>query len=356
MNKSLFKSYYGHKKLAQIDWPKVLRSWAVVDKIKSDFSLNLKAGQDIRITASGQVSWQIFRFDQAPKAWQQKYLTSLTGINWLAQAALAVIKNHWVVGIKISGPSIMSWQIKSANLAGIYFYIQGEGEITIKEEQIKPACQLVMIEVGNFIKLNYSLNKKQQTGSSVLSYHARLNKQTVCQWEVGIKNKAWLVGSFSSYLVGVGSVSNYIVGGRVLGQAKTYLNFINQHLSPHTTGDMLIKSVGEDKSQTILEGLIAIGNKSANTNSYLQEDALLLSSQARASALPNLEILNRDVKASHGATVGRIDETMLYYLTSRGLTKVLAKELILTGFFHSLGSRITDSHRQTELFNLLLAK
>ncbi len=343
-------------KLAKINWPNILKSWDLTKKLKTDFSLPLQDKNKIKIKTTGNISWQIFRFDQAPLKLQKKYLTSQQDFTWSSQAIFSMIKNHWLVDIKIFGDGELFWQMDSADLGGIYFFVQGQGEITINEKQNRSVCQLVMIDVGNLVTLHYSLNKQQIKGFTFLSYQARLGKQSNCFWEIGLKNKAWLVGSFVTKLLGTGSQNNYLFGGRISGQSKTYLNFLNQHLVPNTTGDMLIKAIAEDKSQTIIAGLIDIGLKSTNANSYLQEDILLLSAQARASALPNLEILNRDVKASHGATVGRIDEEMLYYLMSRGLSKMVATELIVSGFFHSLGSKITDRQRQRKLFNLLLAK
>ncbi len=356
MDKKYFKKYYGQKKLAKIVWPKSLKSWLLADKLKSNFSVPIKSSKNFAITATDNVSWRLWRFEQAPANLQKKFLANWPKMNWLSQALLAVIKDYWLVEIKFSGQGELSWQVKSADLAGVFFSLRGNGEITITEHQATAVGQLVLLDVGEAVNLHYSLNKRQTTKAAFFSYYTRLAKQASSVWEIGLNNQAGLVGSFITYLLGAGSESNYLLGARLGSSAQTYLNFINQHQAQDTTGDMLIKTVGEDKSQTIIEGLIDIGLKSANTNSYLQEDALLLSQQARASALPNLEILNRDVKASHGATVGRIDEAMLYYLMSRGLTKSLAKEMIVSGFFQSLSSKIKDSYRQAKLFDLLLVK
>lgn len=352
----LLANYYGTKKLEKIIWPQAIKSWEVVAHLKKEFTQALTNIDSLKIVSSGNIHYRVFSFRQAPKLLQKKYLASLPDDNWTLKAAWAVIKNHWLVDVQVKGKGSISWQYNQANQAGIYFYVHGQGEVVIAEKQNISLLQSVLLDVGQKVKLIYSLNKKQTQGHSWLSYSACVWQQATCVWEVGIRNKSWLVGSFTTRSLGIGAVGNHLFAGRFSEQSKTYLNFINQHIAANTTGDMLIKTVGEDSSQTIIEGLIAIGAKSANTNSYLQEDALLLSNQARASALPNLEILNRDVKASHGATVGQLDEQMLYYLMSRGLTKVLAQELILAGFFYSFGSKITDDSRKDKILSLLLNK
>lgn len=352
----LLANYYNLKKLEKIVWPSALKTWGINLHLKKEFTQTLNNINNFQIISSPNVKWRIFSFSQAPKTLQKKYLISLQNNHWTNIATLTIIKNHWLVDIEINGKGSFSWCYQQANQLGIYFYIHGQGEIVFTENQDRSVAQSVLVEIGEKVKLIYSLNKKQIQGYSWLSYNARVWTKSICVWEVGVLNKAWLVGSFITQQLGREAKGDHLFAGRFSGQSKTYLNFINQHINSNTTGDMLIKILAEDKSQTIAEGLIDIGCKSANSNSYLKEDALVLSSQARVSVLPNLEILNRDVKVSHGATVGRIDEQILYYLMSRGLTKLVAQKLIVSGFFYSFGSKITASSRRDKILSLLLNK
>ncbi len=356
MSEKIIKEYYGHKNLAKIVFPATIKTWDIQRQIKKEFIRPLKNIKQLKVDASDKATVKILPLVKAAKIWQKKYFANLKNSDWTTMTALATIKNHWLIDVHLQGKAKLAWSLAEANQAGIYFNIHGQGEIVISEQQKNSLLQNVQIDVGEGIKLNYNLIKNQSRGFSWLSYRANIFKQGSCVWEVGIKNKSLLIGSFALHHQGSGVEGNHLFGGRFSNQSKTYLNFINQHLVANTTGDMFIKTIGEDNAQTIVEGLIAIGSKSANTNSYLKEDTLLLSSEARASALPNLEILNQDVKASHGATVGRIDEQMLYYLVSRGLNLSAAKELIVAGFFHTLGSRINDKDRQSKILDLLLDK
>jgi Fe-S cluster assembly protein SufB/Fe-S cluster assembly protein SufD len=86
--------------------------------------------------------------------------------------------------------------------------------------------------------------------------------------------------------------------------------------------------------------MIKIGKKAKNTSAYLAEHAMLLSPNARADAIPGLEIESDNVKATHSASVSQIDPEQLWYLTTRGLSRDEATKLIATGFFEPVISEI----------------
>ena len=83
------------------------------------------------------------------------------------------------------------------------------------------------------------------------------------------------------------------------------------------------------------------------TDAYQTNRNLLLSNTAEANSLPGLEILADDVKCSHGATVGRLDEDQLFYLMSRGISERKAQELLVFGFFEEIIEKLeSDPLRQ----------
>jgi Fe-S cluster assembly protein SufD len=89
-------------------------------------------------------------------------------------------------------------------------------------------------------------------------------------------------------------------------------------------------------------GKIIIAKKAFQTNSYLNNKTLVIGEGTKNVTRPILEIEADDVKASHGATTGRVRVDDVYYLTSRGLTKKEAEEIIVEGFFESLVAKIED--------------
>jgi len=104
------------------------------------------------------------------------------------------------------------------------------------------------------------------------------------------------------------------------------------HLVGHTRSNTLLRGVAQDRSRISLSGTIIIEAGAQVTNAFLTENILLLSDQARAEAIPNLEILANEVKCSHAATVARIPDEHLFYLMSRGLNVQQAEMLIIEGF------------------------
>jgi Fe-S cluster assembly protein SufD len=104
------------------------------------------------------------------------------------------------------------------------------------------------------------------------------------------------------------------------------------HRAAHTSAQTVLKGVARDQSQLRFFGRIKIEPNCPNIQSFLEERILLLSDQARAEAVPELEILSDDVKCSHAASVSRIPPEHLFYLMSRGLSRTAAEEAIIEGF------------------------
>lgn len=108
------------------------------------------------------------------------------------------------------------------------------------------------------------------------------------------------------------------------------------HQAQNTTSNVIIKSALSDSAKVDIDGLIKIEPKSKGTKAWLAAHLLLLSEKAKGRAIPNLEILENDIKAGHATTVGRINDIEMFYLMSRGLSKESAKKLIVEGFLQSM--------------------
>jgi Fe-S cluster assembly protein SufD len=99
---------------------------------------------------------------------------------------------------------------------------------------------------------------------------------------------------------------------------------------------VIVKGVLDDSSKVDFEGLTKIDRGAKNSNAWLESRLLLISDKATGRAVPNLEISENEVKAGHAATVGKIDETEIFYLMSRGLPRNQAVKLIVDGFIGDL--------------------
>jgi Fe-S cluster assembly scaffold protein SufB len=116
------------------------------------------------------------------------------------------------------------------------------------------------------------------------------------------------------------------------GDETKELNVIIHHKAPKTTAQTTLKAVGFDKSTLIMKAKILIDPGCQETESFLTERVLLLSKDAHAIAIPDLEILTDDVKCSHAASVSQIPEEQIFYMTSRGISKKTAEDMIVEGF------------------------
>lgn len=104
------------------------------------------------------------------------------------------------------------------------------------------------------------------------------------------------------------------------------------HAAPNTSSKTDIKGVVDGSAQAFVNGIIKVLPIAKNTNAFLEERILLVSENAKAEAIPNLEIETDQVHCSHAATVGKIDEEEIFYLQSRGISPNSAKDMIASGF------------------------
>ena len=144
----------------------------------------------------------------------------------------------------------------------------------------------------------------------------------------------------TSHLLGPGSDSEMLAlwfGGR--DQHFDY-HTLQHHAAPHAHSDLLFKGALTDKAESVFRGLIRVDEGAQLTDAYQTNRNLLLSDDSKATTLPSLEIAADDVRCSHGATVGQVDEHQLFYLTSRGLTREQAERLLVFGFFGEVLARM----------------
>lgn len=122
-----------------------------------------------------------------------------------------------------------------------------------------------------------------------------------------------------------------------------HVNVFMEHQAPHCTSLQKFKGVLAGLSRSSFEGKIYVQPDAQKTEAYQTNNHLVLGSRASANSKPNLEIFADDVKASHGATVGKIDQEHLFYLKTRGVSEKMAKKLLVSGFSSEILSQIEDT-------------
>jgi Fe-S cluster assembly scaffold protein SufB len=114
------------------------------------------------------------------------------------------------------------------------------------------------------------------------------------------------------------------------------------HEQGDTTGDTYWKGALTGESRASYEGLIKIERGAQNTNTYLQTHSMLLSPKAKGDAIPSLIVETDNVSASHGGTVGEIDEDQVFYMTTRGITRHEAVRILVEGYFEPVIAKLDD--------------
>jgi len=125
------------------------------------------------------------------------------------------------------------------------------------------------------------------------------------------------------------------------------------HNAPNAVSDLLYKNALLDNSRTIFSGLIKVAEGAQQTDAYQTNRNLLLDPSAEANALPGLEILANDVKCSHGATTGNVDEEELFYMMQRGIPRRVAMQLMVFGFFEEVIEKIDSDELAENLRKLI---
>ena len=115
---------------------------------------------------------------------------------------------------------------------------------------------------------------------------------------------------------------------------------IIDHTVPNCMSHQTYKGVLNDKSRGVFNGKVFVRENAHGTDAQQSNKNLLLSNDARVDTKPQLEIFNDDVKCSHGATVGQLEEEELFYLLTRGLPEALAKNLLTYGFAEEIINKI----------------
>ncbi|CAI9119623.1 Fe-S cluster assembly protein SufD [Brytella acorum] len=114
------------------------------------------------------------------------------------------------------------------------------------------------------------------------------------------------------------------------------------HAAPHCNSRQTVKNVITDAAHAVFQGKIEVERIAQKTDGYQMNQALLLSDRAQIDSKPELEIYADDVKCSHGATIGALDDEQLFYLRSRGIPEIEAKAILVRAFLGDALDLIVD--------------
>lgn len=132
----------------------------------------------------------------------------------------------------------------------------------------------------------------------------------------------------------------YVAAGSAVTDTTTDI----EHIAPHTYSAQVVKGVIKDKARGVFQGRIHILPDAQATEGSQLHRAMLLSDDAEVDVKPELRIYADDVKCSHGAACGRLDEEQLFYLRSRGIDEDAAKKMLIEAYLFEAINRIEESN------------
>lgn len=163
-----------------------------------------------------------------------------------------------------------------------------------------------------------------------------------------------ITAKMNAKLVGEGANVNLRAVGISSKDNKQTIDIEIVHAAPNSTGMMHNIAIANANGKVVLNGVEKILKGMKNANAYQSLKGIIASDEAIIEVNPILLIDEYDVKAGHGATIGKLDENSLYYLMSRGLDKKVAERLMINGFLNPIISEIDDEplrERFVELVN-----
>jgi Fe-S cluster assembly protein SufD len=131
-----------------------------------------------------------------------------------------------------------------------------------------------------------------------------------------------------------GEGAECLINGLFVGNGKQHLdNFMHvEHASPHCSSRQFYNGILDDQAHGVFHGRIVVHKDAQKTDAKQTNRNLLLSDSAQIDTKPQLEIYADDVKCTHGATIGQIEENALFYLRSRGIEEIAARRLLIMAF------------------------
>ena len=216
---------------------------------------------------------------------------------------------------------------------------------------------IVEIDAGENSNVQYgSLQNVDEETYTYTLKRGHADTHATIDWIEGNVGSRLTKSSVETHLRGEGSESQIV--GAFFGHDDQHFDVAARvwHEAEHTTADLVTRGVLDDDARSVYEGVQDVGSNAWDTSSYQRENTLMLSDESEADASPKLIINNHDTEASHSATVGQVDQQDLFYMTSRGVSPRMARNMLVEGFFVPVLEEIAVEEFRDDLDDLVAAR
>jgi Fe-S cluster assembly protein SufD len=258
----------------------------------------------------------------------------------------------------------VAWLTGPAHFSRVVVVVDDDASATVVHETASPEAQAqalhagtVEVLVGKRARLTFV--ELQSLGRNVWNFtheRVRVGRDAKVDWIFSAVG-THLTKNFSEIdLDGRGAVGK--MSGFYFADGDQHLDHDTQqnHNAPNTTSDLLFKGALRDQSRSVWQGMIYVAPGAQKTDGYQANRNLVLSRGARADSIPGLEIMADDVRCTHGATVGQLEQEHIFYLMARGISRADAERLVVDGFFDPVLQRIPFEGVRERLKHAIEAK
>lgn len=254
-----------------------------------------------------------------------KVETSFRAINYMTRFAAPAF-SHTLIVIDEGAEATFFEEMLSTETE-----VQAFADVVV-EIFVRPQAKFQYVSLQNYSHSVYSFLHKR----------AHIERDAVMNWLVGTFGSRLSKSVIGSILLGAGSSTEML--GVSFGDADQLIdqNTLQIHQAPRTKSDLLFNTALKEKSHSIYKGTIDVVHAAQKTDAYQKNRNLIIGRHARADSIPALEILANDVRCTHGATVGNVDEEQIFYIMSRGLAREQAVKIVVDGFFDPVLRRVPD--------------
>ena len=270
------------------------------------------------------------------------------------------VKKHYTVKKPVIIYSLTTSKISSKNInIRLDFDLESNSSIKIIDYSIDKSKNNFVNIVYNFnlekdaILKNYKLDKEENNNIKYSYNNINLDTNSVAENFILSSGSSFIKNEINCNLNGKYS-SAFVNGIFNLDNNKNHeIRTSINHLNENTKSYQLIKSVLGENTKSAYQGKIFVKSNAQKTDGYQLSKAILLSDNAEFNAKPELEIYADDVKCSHGSASGSLNQESIFYIMSRGLNYIEAKELLINGFLLDVVEKITDNEIKNLIKNIM---
>lgn len=294
-------------------------------------------------------------FQKAVKPEEGKF-AALNAAAWTYGLFLYVPRN---TRVELPLHSIFYTNNRGVSLGHVLVVVEENAELTVLQEYISPEAEQDASFIGGTeILVGKNADVKfislQTWGHNVYEFgHGRghVERDGRLDWVVGSMGSRLTKKFMQIALDGQGSWGR--MSGMFFADGKQLLDHdtLQIHNVPNTVSDLLFKAALKDTAHSVWRGMIRVMPGAQQTDGFQANNNMLISNTARADSIPGLEIEADDVRCTHAATVGKMEEEYIFYLMSRGVPRIEAERLFINGYFWDVLERIPFEEVQKRLLD-----